>query len=241
MNNPGIEIAWGGGIWRKNQKRVIEEPIVCARDLATYGLEHLGLTYEQPKKLTVFKVAKHCTIAGESKGPVEMDIHIPVHHIKYRKVAAMIAELAETVLHETAHCIRSEQFDHETLIETAASEGLAYVSEDLVSNALLPSTEANYLGSCIDLGTSAQYDRVKADLVDNSECSVPDTPEALATYEEWFCDDGYGIPPGVLIGVTEVYRRLKEGNTIAHLMTQPAEEILDLSSSFMTSADRQNL
>lgn len=238
MDNPGIEIAWGGGIWRKNQKRVIEEPIRCAKDLATYGLEHLGVSYEMPKKLTVFKVAKHCIVAGESKGPVDMDIHIPVHHIKYRKVAAMIAELAETVLHETTHCIRSERYDFDTLVETAASEGLAYVSEDIVSNALLPAIEASYLGSCIERATSAEYDMAKASLLDCSDLSVPNTPDALAIYEEWFCDDGSGIPPGVLIGVTEVYRRLAEGNTIADMMSWPAEEILDLNTSFMTSADR---
>jgi hypothetical protein len=237
MNSPGIEVAWGGGVWRRSQRRVIEDSIHCAKDLAEYGLDYLGLTYEQTKKLTVYKVAKHSSIAGESKGPVEMDIHIPVHHIKHRKVAATLAGLANTVLHETVHCIRSENFNTESIVETAASEGLAYISEDIVGNALLPQADPSSLRNLVNIASSVHHDIAKACLLDDDELSLPDTPEAIQVFDIWFGDNCGRIPQGVLIGVTEVCRRLEEGNSIADMMHWPAEEILDLDSHFMTPTD----
>ena len=88
MENPGIKIAWGGGPWRKNHKRVVRENIYDATELAEHGIDMLDVNYETPKLMTIWRVAKKDPAAGVSHDATNFDIHIPVHHIKHRKIAS---------------------------------------------------------------------------------------------------------------------------------------------------------
>ena len=169
MENPGIEIAWGGGAWRKNHKRVVEQNVLDAAELAEYGVEMLDIRYKEPKTMTVWRVAKHEPTAGVSYSSREFDIHIPVHHIKHRKIARQFAALTMTVIHEMMHSIRSEEFKSENLLECAATEGLAYMSEDLLSSEILLYDELSFNGEHAFLEHGLEYNKVKNKIFTNKE------------------------------------------------------------------------
>jgi hypothetical protein len=181
-----------------------------------------------PKTLSVFRVAKHHDATGESLGPEEVALYIPVHHIKHRKVGAALSELAVTVHHEVTHSIRSEGFVGDSLVESAATEGLAYVGEDLLKGELLEQDETYFFRDAVQLFNDGEYAANKALMVKESDLSVPETPEAVEVYKEWFGLDNRTMPTGIVIGVTEVYRRLQEGNKFAELLAWPPERIIGL-------------
>lgn len=229
MENPGIEIAWGGGPWRKNHKRVVKQSVLDATELAEYGVEMLDLRYEEPKTMTVWRVAKHEPTAGVSYSSQEFDLHIPVHHIKHRKVARQFASLTMTVIHEMTHSIRSETFNDENLLECAATEGLAYMSEDLLSSEVLLYDELSFNGERAFIKHGLEYNTVKKRLLNAYEVSLDSDDRYNQEHAHWF-GPGHEIM-GAVLGINEVCRRLSEGNEFSDLMHWPAEEILDIGNA----------
>ena len=228
MENPGIEIAWGGGIWRKNHKRVVEQSVLDATELAEYGIEMLDVNYSEPKTMTVWRVAKHEPTAGVSYSAQEFDLHIPVHHIKHRKIAKQFAELTMTVIHEMTHSIRSEEYNGDNLLECAATEGLAYMSEDLLSSEILLYDEISFNGEHAFIEHGLEYNSVKKRFVNAHEVSLEDDDRYNIEHENWF--GPYSEIMGAVLGVNEVCRRLSEGNEFRDIMHWPAEEILDITN-----------
>jgi len=229
MENPGIEIAWGGGPWRKNHKRVVEQSVLDATELAEYGIEMLDITYVEPKTMTIWRVAKHEPTSGVSYSSKEFDLHVPVHHIKHRKVARQFASLTMTVIHEMTHSIRSEEFNGDNLIECAATEGLAYMSEDLLSSEILLYDELSFNGERAFIEHGLEYNTVKKQLLNANHASLEDNDRYNREHANWF-GPGSGIM-GAVIGVNEVCRRLSEGNEFNELIHWPAEEILDITNA----------
>ena len=229
MENPGVKIAWGGGPWRKNHKRVVRENIYDATELAEHGIDMLDVNYETPKLMTIWRVAKQDPTAGVSHDATNFDIHIPVHHIKHRKIARNFADLTMTIVHEMTHSIRSEKFEESNIFEDAATEGLAYMSEDLVAPEILVDSEIAFNGVSNHLGHGSDYDSLKNRLHNSHQVSLEDEERLNIELDQWFSP--YGSMLGVALGINEVCRRLSEGNEFNDLMQWPAEAILDVSNS----------
>jgi len=239
MSNPGIELAWGGGRWPKRHKKVVEPTIQTAVDFSSFALEEIGLEYDQPKRVKIWRCARREEIWGSSDGPTDIDVYIRVDHIKHRKVARFLSELTFSLSHELVHAIRSEYSDEPSLIEHIASEGLAHVAEDTFGHIVLGAENAFQQSNLVSQYSSdSEYSAMRKELFDKRNYAWSRDTEEDEIRSAWLDIDGCGPPPGIIVGITEVQRRLAEGNTIVELMTWPADKILDLSSEIHHAADR---
>lgn len=240
MNNPGIEIAWGGGRWPNRQKKVARPTIQTAIDFNSLAIEEIGFDFQQPKKVNIWRCARSEADWASSDGPTDIDVYIRVDHIKHRKVGMFLAEMTIALGHELTHAIRSEHFDDQSLVEHIASEGLAHVAEDTFSQIVLGSENAvQYFNLVSQYSSESEYAAMRSYLYSNRNYTWTqgDTAED-ETFNEWLEVAGSAPPPGIIVGVNEVQKRLAEGNTIVDLMTWPAEQILDLSSPDALSTAR---
>ena len=229
MANPEVEIIWGGRSWSRNHRKVVRPIISAAADLACSAVEALGVEYKDPKRLSIWKCLRNWPDAGANYSSVDMDIYVRGDHIRHRKVARKIVSHCLTATHEITHAVRREkQPDQDDLIEHIASEGLAYVSEDLVSELLLTKEEIFYFGDCINIKQSISYDRLKSRLRPTELAEARGDTTIDDGLDGWMQFESDSLPPGIIIGITEVYRRLVEGNKFSNIIEWPADQILDL-------------
>lgn len=232
MANPEIQLAWGGGVWKRCDRRVVRPVLESAIALTTDATDYLDLTFAVPKTCSSWRVARRDKFAGECIDVNNFDVHFPVDHIKHRKLGSQLVELTITTLHELTHAIRLEHFQGDDLIELAATEGLAYVSGDLLTDALFSKGEGHNARSYIDRRHAGQHDNIKSEfarLADLEARAVIDDDAVCEIFDEWFVGSGSGAPRALVFAVGEVNRRLDEGNQFADLMHWPAHELLDMN------------
>jgi hypothetical protein len=239
MNNPSIELAWGGGRWPKRQKKVVEPTMQTAIDFSRLAIEEIGFEYAQPKRINIWRCGRSEECWGSSDGPTDIDVHIRVDHIKHRKVARFLFDLTLSLGHELVHAIRSEFSDEPSLIEHIASEGLAHVAEDTLSHIVLGSENAFQQANMVaQYSSTTEYSAMRKAMFDQRNYRWPRDGQDDEVRSEWLDITSDSPPPGIIVGITEVQRRLAEGSTIVELMTRPAEEILDLNAGIYQPADR---
>lgn len=228
MSSPGIEIAWGGGAWPRRRKNVVMPTIQGATELAAEALAEAGYEYGQPKRVNIWRTSRSEESLGLSDGATDIVIHVRDDHIKHRKVAKMFITYFLTVGHELTHAIRSEYFPDDSLVERVASEGLAYVTEDLMNSMTLLPGEAPLVGSLVHREAFREVADLKHELVraHNATASVEQLESA---YSQWTELCGRTPPPGIKVGIVEVYQRLIEGYDLAELISMPAEVVLGLT------------
>lgn len=231
MANPEIEIAWGGGSWQRGHRKVVRPVVSTVADLAVMTADEMGVTYNEPKKLHVWRCSRTWPEAGSNSSAVDMELYIQVSHIKHRTVARKAIEYYLTTVHELTHAVRRESHpDTNDLAEHVASEGLAYVCEDLATDMFLSDDEKLYHGDLIDPGPSSTYDGLKKSLAGDCSTELLEGQDT-AVLDLWLGYETDQMPPGIVVGVTEVYRRLIEGNDFADMVRWPADQILDLKAA----------
>jgi hypothetical protein len=233
MAGPSLELAWGGGVWARRDRRVVEPVVRPALEQVEFALEEIGIGYGEPKTVNVWRCARSEDTWGTARGVSSVDLHIRTDHIKHRKVARFFHELLETTGHELLHTVREEYFPDTGPVERAASEGIAYSGEDFIETITRgPRTGLSIGEAMLCYGTAVNYNALKSRLADLQDYRWPqamlddvaDDPQRIV----WFELNGAAPPAGMLVGVIEVQKRLAEGRSLAELMTWPPEEILDL-------------
>lgn len=229
MANPGVELAWAGGIWHSRDRRVVKPTVQTAIDFVQIGFDEIGLSFTEPKCVNVWRCGRSEDTWASSNGPTDIDLHIRVDHIQHRKVPRFLADIALAIGHDTIHAIRSEYCDDPSLIEHIASEGLAWVGEDPLEHVILGAENASQVADVVALtGSNYQYSNLKAQLSKQRDHTWEQDGAEDSLRQQWLEPSCRLVPPGLVVGITEVQRRLEEGNTLGDLMTWSAEQILDL-------------
>jgi hypothetical protein len=230
MANPKIELTWGGNGWKRSERRAVRPFVECAVELAEGFFDEAGFEYHVAKQATVWRWDRRSTIVGASTNAQDFELYVRHDHIKHRKVAASMQDLALTAVHEALHSIRSEHYDDYNLMEQVASEGIAYVGEDIAQERLLLPIERFYVGDLVQVAATPLFDQLKSMLAQDDKDSRGDDVLVDKALDAWLPGtyNYAGLPPGLTVGITEIYRRMCEGHELAALMDWPAEQLLDL-------------
>ncbi len=225
MTNPEIEVIWKSCTWQSSHRRIVRPYIEGAVDLAHKTAEHIGLEYDRPKIAKIKRCGNSYPAIGENEDATGFSIFVPVDDYRRRKVARKFSTYVRATVHELTHSARCERFGDWSLLEEVASEGLAYVAEDLALREL--GDDRGACGSISDLGYCNNA-RVKEELVADSLESESSERALDEVMDKWFNWDLPRLDRGSTFGIIEVKRRLSEGNTFNQLLDWPPEQVLDL-------------
>lgn len=241
MANPEIQLAWGGGGWPSSQRKIVRPTVQTAIDFCGLTYDEIGLSYRLPKVVNVWRCGRNEDTWGTSDGPTSIDLHVRADHIKHRKVGLYFAEYALATGHELAHAVRSEYFNFRSLIEDIASEGIANVIEDTLDRVIFGDENSMLLADLKGLYSSDDgYSEIRKRLLQNRDHSWSADAKHDEIRDFWLETGGDTPPDGLIVGITEVQRRLQEGNTILELMAMPAEHILDLNPRELQTIEAVN-
>ena len=218
--NPPIVMARGQG-WSKNAWEQHLPVIEHAAEKAEQGAQGLGIRFREWKLGTVDRI----TPEGISYiGGRAIDMHTFLLRIDNRIVRPTLRYdsplLSRDTLHEVIHCTRFEHTGDESVLELAASEGLAYMADELYRQ--------KYYGKRLvskffdfDLDADPQ---LEARILDNAQQSTYSQDGERA----YFTSSVPNWRGGDLYGIQRVKAQLEKGFTISDLISQPAEDVLGL-------------
>jgi hypothetical protein len=234
MSVPSIELAWGGQSWKRSRKRTVRPLVRSAIELAEDGLEYLGVDYDEQIRANVYAVAKNWESIGEAKESQNgIDLYIPHKDVKRKKVASYFNALCLTTVHEALHLVRGSKYPNDSLIETAAAEGICYASEITLAKCLLTAEErSSVYGNLVQPLNAKVVEAMKqhifADNIDYADLDE-NTNSEFDIYDVWFSPavNGYASA-GNRLGYTAVVGLMQEGVRIPEIIEMPAAEILGI-------------
>lgn len=228
MSNPGIEIVWGGDLWRRARRRTVRPVAEEIAELTHAAFEELGVKYDKPKRMSLRRSGNNYPAGGASDGPVDFEIYFRVSDIKRRKVSRKFGQYFVNTAHEMGHNIRRESVDKEwNLVEEVAAEGVAHMAEDLAAAVVLQSGQFISNVSILQGVSKTTISQLKSQLL-NESGDIHSRNEYDNVSERWFSWQRT-IPPGYVLGVASVYQRLSEGHDFSEVIQWPATQILDLA------------
>lgn len=242
MSSPTeIELVWGRGKWNKSKRQVLRPWIEAAVGIAESGLGFLGLETDRNIRMTVGLATAEIN-SEASADPLNrvVDIYIPNKDIKRKKMHRIFGGLALTTFHEIVHIVRADKYSEEDLVETAATEGLAYMAEYILASEILTpeETQDNFNDELMLSGVAEQrlikdFARDSAvidSLIDeNGTVDIDDFDLASGILDRWFNPPGKSFPEGASLGFTAVSRLIGLGVGFSEVFQMPAEEIMRLS------------
>lgn len=228
MANPETEIFWGGCDWRPYHRRYIRPYVEGAVELAHVALEHLGVEYHLPKRVRVRRCGNSFPAAAEHGGdkPNTVDLFVRVDDYRRHKAPARFGRYLTASAHELVHAARYERFEGWDLLEEVASEGLAHVTEDLVSCEL--DIIENYTYTEIVSLMGRNWGKIKQNLARDYGRIQSDPNMADPIIDSWFDWGSPYMDEGAVLGISAVHQRMIQGHTIGEMINWPAERILDL-------------
>lgn len=222
--NPEVEVVWGGGGWHRSHRRYMRPFVEGAVELAQDVVGEIGIRYDHPKRARVRRCSNIHPDGGTSTDARDFEVYVREDHYRRRKAARYFCDYMRASLHEIVHSARSERYSGFDLIENVASEGIAYIAEDLAVAKLDLREERMYSADTMKL--RPLIPSLKGELlVDYDSCVDEDT---TAYYDELWLKGSNQIDDGTLVGIAEVHNRLIEGYTIGDIIDWPPERILDL-------------
>jgi len=221
--NPEVEVIWGGGGWHRSHRRYMRPYVEGAVDLATEAVQSLGIRYSHPKRASIRRCGNSYPAVGENQDQTGFRLFIRNDDYRRHKAAVRFGTYATASAHELTHAARHERFGNWDLLEEIASEGIAHVAEDLVTQDL--GMVEDYLYMEIVNAMAVDHQAAKRALVMDYEAYGNDD----SVIDHWFDWDSPYIDRGVVLGVAEVQKRLVEGHAIGEIIDWPPERVLDLS------------
>lgn len=227
MKNPEIAIKWGGK-WPKEAKTVVDVPIRAALNMANDGLEELGLFYKRPKIAIMRRVPKAYNTSGQAIDARRFELCFEPKEINRNQVQKRIKGNARVAAHELTHCLRWEYYDEDTLLEYAASEGLANCVVDLLA--------VERLGTPYYKDVRERVARIDASGLHKKflKLVAGDTENTSKVCRQWadrFIAGHSDINPLTIIGVGAINEHLEAGATISDLLPLPAAELLGIEAA----------
>lgn len=195
-----------------------------ARTKAVRGLAYLGVYYDEPKFGSVqrLKVSDGNLIWGLSTTERDFLIKVVADQTHKLWAARNAAQWSCDIFHEVVHCARGEQFkDYDNLAELVATEGLAYMAEQLYTKKFCSKQVVPKLQDW-------DVDKIDPELregftVANAN-SVGLTRASLRWHERMSSSFAGN---GALYGAQCVQQHLNAGHSIADMLYRPAEELLE--------------
>lgn len=234
MQAPSIEMRWGGGKWPNNIKKAVRPWVYAAIGITGDSLSHWGVSFDEPKQVTVFCVGDKYPDLGSAEGVSDVELYLPYKMTKRRKLGRHLIPLALTVLHETVHCIREESVPQNNLLERAASEGIASWAEHVFASELLSAEEIEIHGCDLTqlLPLKNERDQLMHLHSDAAfeDAFAPDSPVLEDLYGKWFDATPQQTPAGTLLGISAVNRLMMDGASVAELMSMPTEQIITVEA-----------
>ncbi len=230
MSVPEIDIRFGGGTWRRSDKRYLAPIVSCAVDIAKDGINYYGIHTEQPKVAKVYLCGRNYPSAGESTGATEFELNFRAVDVKRKKIfnnELRRKHSVGTVFHELLHSVRSEYFEHDAIEELIATEGISYVGAELLLDEL---GLGRKFASIPTPQNSMKYALTKevltAELLADIDVLGSDTDHLVTTWIE--LNPNGTMPPGVFLGCLAVSDLLASGAGLKDVVQMDAREILSI-------------
>lgn len=230
MASPGIELTWGFE-WKKTQRRYAEPYVTCAADLAVEGLGALGIELTSDREIRARRVARTAEIDGEQCGPL-VEISLCSQDIKRKRLPRSLIKLTRTAVHELTHTEHEARIGPSlrSVVGDCVSEGIAYSAETDFAGLLRGERPG---GDYIDYALSGVIpDKTMSELLEDSNQCYLDSPEGQSIHYKWFedCNNAWGGPLGVVIGIRSVHKARQQGMTYDDLLSINPAEVLKLAA-----------
>jgi hypothetical protein len=191
---------------------------------ATLGLAGLGVDYQKPKvgKLRRYKSQADMDYQGNAYNDADFSINVITQPRTRQNLIRKASEWSSTIVHEVVHCARMEHIleDRFGLLESNATEGLAYVAEHLYITKFCGKQVCSML---------FEHDLEIDPMLESEFKNVSLSGNSSQAHRRWSeASTRSVIPNGALYGAQRVYQQLNDGRSIAELISRPAEEVLGL-------------
>lgn len=221
--NPEVEVVWDGGGWHRSHRRYMRPFVEGAVELAQDVVGEIGIRYEHPKRSRIRRCTNTLLGGGVNTDLTNFEVYVPIDHYRRHRAARFFGAYMRDATHELVHAARAERYPGWDLLENVASEGIAYVAEDLTVVAL-NLDERMYTADTMPLRHLVPG--LKGELIlDYASCVDDNATEHM---DELWLKGSNSIDDGALIGIVEVHNRLIEGHAIGDIIDWPAERVLDL-------------
>ena len=211
-----MSVHWEGDKWTERQRRVFRPILDQSFTIAARTFEDLDL--EVPDTIAhVSRLSKYAVFAAACREDGSYGLGVS-HHDIWGNRRRSLYHHSRTNTHEWAHIRRLKKFPYDTLIELAATEGLATVVEDSAANRYFSRKTESQLW--LEEHSPANLERMR----DVFKSTVVGEPYVSATANLWF-NVGY-LPHGYVLGAWCVYDLLDQGATVAEVIEMSAEEII---------------
>jgi hypothetical protein len=242
--NQPIHLLRGEG-WDETTWSIHEPAVKRATQKADQGMEYLGITFERVKigRLHNQQIPQGelLSLAGLAIGLTSFNIFTNKIHGEKPRAVRTAASWSSTTVHEVVHCARLERYHSNSLVEVAASEGLAYTAQEVYIGKFCAKQLVHSIPE-YDLETPnpvllerlkdiAETENKESDAAFYLRMKENANKQVNASDEEkWF--EEYDASPfvrnGSLIGAQLVRSQVEKGYTLSDLMNLPAGEVLSL-------------
>ena len=222
-------ITWDNSNWTRAQRRTSASIVGPAIKVAKYGIDAMGISASIP-----YKTARICkkgpidSSRGETDSATRFDLKFSAQDVRRNKIHRAAEQVPPIIFHELLHTIRFENYMDWTLAETAASEGIAYVLEDIFEKEHYILTDDDSLESAIQNTTrNRRYARKLKHMLYETDAAFTDYDDLDDKFiHAWDDISIVGFSPLEFMGIMAVRRGLELGNTPSDLLQAKASDIL---------------
>ncbi|HET8709288.1 MAG TPA: hypothetical protein VFL85_03325 [Candidatus Saccharimonadales bacterium] len=223
MSNPPIVMAMGKG-WKQQVWRTYRPALDKSAHKAEQEVVKQAITFDMPKLGTVERgqLKEEIAVEAMSYSGSLFRMCIPKEE-RHTPTKRDIGVWSCVILHEVMHCARFERESSRTILELAASEGLAHMSAELYRQKLIGKSALNQTF----LADELVLDPALAEELQEVAALDVRAPEA----QEWLMKRPYGeLGMRIVdyVGSQHVHAQLERGRTISDLMNQSAGDVLGL-------------
>ncbi|MDB5183313.1 MAG: hypothetical protein JWO47_1097 [Candidatus Saccharibacteria bacterium] len=196
--------------------------IEAAYELAYEGMEEEGLAING-LTVNLRKVTKKDRIGyvGWCDGPQEVSLFFKGGDVLKSEDTVNLGENACTILHEGTHAKRLGLFSSPHPRESAASEGIASINENIFTYKLFGDTR--YDMNSIRYAEPSFWDDLSSEF-EGCVQAIRTQQDVDAFYDRWFHRSSLGYQ----VGMWAVIDKMNQSATIAEIIQMPAREILKL-------------
>lgn len=219
-----VRPVWAGDRWTDQQVGIFETRLVPILDLAEIGLELAGLEVEGEIDAHLYRVydaEAGVTPSGYCIDGSSYAVNVRRHHIRGPQRPSMYVQAALHA-HEITHVERARRYLwDESLIEYAATEGLAYFVDTNFMQAMSNGRFVPIIVEWLQNHSDSNIARLR-DVFLHAEDGMQRGVD-VDLHEEWF---GKGVYAGSALGLYAVSGLVADGAGLPEIMKMPASKIL---------------
>jgi hypothetical protein len=234
MSTSAIELRWdqGQSNWKRHQRRFVRPIITEALEHAMAGAAAVDIMSQLESILLSRGTNTNKQYGFNNLVDGTVELYLPAKDIRHRKLANQHGLWTQVIFHENTHYARTGYYREFTLLELAASEGLAYCATQLF---------AARVGMRDEFGVPVDFLRTlpKTDLSAIRD-QVLDAHEAIgvmsldeigegSSFNYWVRTPEVGVYSATeVVGICAVADLIDRGHNIGELISVPAAELLSV-------------